>query len=124
MQWSRKEFRFRRRESLTEATASSMVLVWSNWVLVGMLLLLKIPYFGSAPKSGITELCLVSSGLLGFWFVYWAHLRLLKSSWYQVSATTFTGYPRSQSWLANLVAIILLLGLYLSPWLLAQQLLR
>jgi hypothetical protein len=124
MQWSRKELRFRRRESLTEATASSMVLIWSNWVLVGVLLLLKIPYLGSSPKSGITEFCLVTSGLSGFWLIYWLHLRLIKSTRYKTSTTTFVAYSRPQSWLASFGAFASLLGIYLLPWLVAKRLLN
>lgn len=86
--------------------------------------MLKIPFFGNSPKSGVTELCLVSSGLFGFWLIYWAHLRLVKSSHYKGSATTFTTYSRLQSWLASLVVIVLLLGLYWSPWVVAKQLLH
>ena len=123
MQWSRKKLRFRRRESLSEATASTMVVAWSNWVFVGLLLLLKIPYFGSASKSSAATLVFVSSGLLSFWLIYWAHLRLVKSSRYQTSAATFATYSRSQSWLASLGAGALLLSIYLSPWLIAKQLL-
>ncbi|QKG55946.1 hypothetical protein GKZ68_04395 [Hymenobacter sp. BRD128] len=88
------------------------------------MLLLKIPYFGSAPKSGITELCAVSGGLFGFWLIYWAHLHLIKSSQYQTSAATFTAYAGVQRWLANFIAISLLLSICLSPWLAAQQLLN
>jgi len=59
LHWRRKKRRFWRRESLSEATASIMVVVWSNWGLVGVLLLLKIPYFGSAPKSSVATLALI-----------------------------------------------------------------
>ena len=124
MQRSRQQFGFRRRESLTEATASSMVLIWSNWILVGVLFLLKIPYFDHSPKSGITEFCLVASGLLGFWFIYWLHLRLVKSTRYQASATTFTAYSRLQSQLTSLMIFVLILGIYLSPWVVAKRLLN
>jgi uncharacterized membrane protein len=124
MQWSRQRLRFRQRESLTEATASSMVFIWSNWVLVGVLLLLKIPVLGSAHTSIVTELCLAASGLLGGWLVYWSHLRLVKSTRYQASAAVFAGCSPTQSWLANLGAFASLLGIYLLPWLAAKRLLH
>jgi hypothetical protein len=124
MQWSRQWSRFWRRESLTEATASSMVLIWSNWVFVGVVLLLRIPYFGSSPKSGLTAFCLAASGLLGFWLIYRLHLRLLNSTRYQASATTFAARSRSQSQWTSLVIFVLVLGIYLTPWLVARRLLN
>lgn len=123
MQWSRQQLRFRRRESLTEATASTMVFIWSNWVLVGILLFLQISYFSSLPKASITKFCLTASGLAGLWLIYWLHLRLVKSTRYQASITTLVAYPCYHSWLANLIAFISLLAIYLLPWLAAKRLL-
>lgn len=124
MQWSRQRMRFRWRESLTEATASIMVFVWSNWVLVGILTLLKIPYFGNSVKSAITEFCFVAVGLVGFTLIYWLHLRLIKSTSYQACAATFPIYSQPNNLLVNFLSLALLLSLYISPWLAAKWLLN
>ncbi|QKG52049.1 hypothetical protein [Hymenobacter sp. BRD67] len=122
MQLSRQRGRFWRGESLTEATASTMVFIWSNWVLVGILMTSKIPYFSNSLKSVTTEYCVVSIGIAGFIFIYYLHKRLLKSAPYQAFAITFPNYSRLKNLLFNFLIFSLLLSLYGSPWVAAKWL--
>jgi hypothetical protein len=121
---SRRRLRFWRRESLTEATASTMVVVWSNWLFVGMLMMPEIPYLGNSPKSTTTQLCMVSSGLTGCAFIYWLHKHLLKSTRYRTYASTFPTYSYPKTLLLNLLSMSLLLSLYISPWVASKWLLN